>query len=338
MGRTEISAQSSGKGWRSLVPGLVVSLVCLAVVFYFADLHKLLLALRQANYLLVLASLGSMLAWLLVRAAGWRTILGDRPTYAQVFWTVSEGYLLNNLLPFRLGELGRALLLSRKAGMDFWEVLSSIVVERALDLALTAGMLLSLLPFVVGASWAWQAAAATAVLVLIGLGVLYLGARYRDWSLNILQRLTSPWPRLQEYASRFAVPFLDGLAVLTDLKRFLRTIAWFALNWLIAIVQDYFLLLAFVPNARPLWSAFALCVMALGGAAPSSPGGLGVWEVALVGALAVFGVDASLALAFALTIHLMQYLLTGMLGAYGLAHDGETMLGLYHELRSLRHT
>ena len=42
---------------------------------------------------------------------------------SDVFWTIGEGYLLNNFLPFRLGEIGRAFLLSRKSDMQFMEIL-----------------------------------------------------------------------------------------------------------------------------------------------------------------------------------------------------------------------
>jgi len=52
--------------------------------------------------------------------------------------------------------------------------------------------------------------------------------------------------------------------------------------------------------------------------APSSPGALGVYEAAVVGALQLFGVDASVALAMAITTHLLQYAITGVLGVYGL--------------------
>jgi hypothetical protein len=59
-------------------------------------------------------------------------------------------------------------------------------------------------------------------------------------------------------------------------------------------------------------------------------------EAALVGALSVFRLDPSVALAFALIVHLIQYLLTGVIGAYALARDGETLSGLYRRVRGLK--
>jgi hypothetical protein len=53
-----------------------------------------------------------------------------------VFWTIGEGYLLNNFLPFGSGKSGGAFLLSRKSDMQFLEILPTIVIERAMDLAI----------------------------------------------------------------------------------------------------------------------------------------------------------------------------------------------------------
>jgi len=72
--------------------------------------------------------------------------------FRTTFLTINEGYLLNNFLPLRLGELGRAFLLSRKSDLTFMEILPTIVIERIIDVAFSAIILLSAIPFVVGAS------------------------------------------------------------------------------------------------------------------------------------------------------------------------------------------
>jgi uncharacterized protein (TIRG00374 family) len=326
---------SPSKDWKRILPGLIVSAISLAVVFYIADIRLLVQALRLADYRLV--ALAGLLAvvWLGVRAIVWRTLLQEKATYKQVFSTVNEGYLLNNILPFRLGEVARAFLLSGKAALSFWEVFSTILIERALDVAMAAGLLLSTLSFVVGASRASQAAVGTIVLVLSGLAALYLLARNQEWALTQFEKLTSRWAVLNRVGRTQLPRFISGLTVLTDTSRFLRIIAWMIVNWGIALVQYYLLLLAFFPEGEFLWAAFSLAVTALGIAAPSSPGAVGVFELATVAALSVFGLSTSVALAYALTAHLLNYLITGVLGVYALARDGETISGLYYRLRQI---
>src|SRR5512139_2121230 len=129
MGRSEINLEkppeerptaSSNRDWRHIAPGLIVSLLALAAVFYFADFRRLLQALRLANYSLVLVGMLISLLWLGVRAIVWRTLLQDKAPYKAVFLTLNETYLINNLLPLRLGEIAGAFLLSRKTSLDFW--------------------------------------------------------------------------------------------------------------------------------------------------------------------------------------------------------------------------
>lgn len=313
----------------------MISAISLAVVFYFADVGEMIRAMSQANYLIVAAATGISLLWLLVRAIAWRTLLQEKASFSQVFFTLNEGYLLNNILPFRLGEVGRAFLLGQKANLGFWQVFSTILIERALDLALAAGLLFSTLPFVVGATWARQAAVAAAIVVMAGLGGLYLLARHRIWAIAQFNRLAGHWPVLQKLGGGRLTAFFNGLAILTDTGRFLRAVSWMVVDWGIAIFQYYVLLLAFFPQGKLLWAAFSLGVGALGIAAPSSPGALGVLEASLVGALSLFGLDSSTALVFALTAHLLNYLTTGVLGAYALARDGETLSGVYQRIRKI---
>lgn len=326
-------AATSRPVWRQLLPGLLVSLVSLIVVFLIADPARLAQALRAADLRLVLLNALITLVWLVVRAALWRTLLRGQPTFRQTFFTINEGYLLNNVLPFRLGELARVLLLSRKAHLSFWEVLPTVMIERILDVACAAGLLLVTLPFVVGAAWAREAAVVAGVIVLVGLVGLHLVARFHAPILTLLTHLTRRMPGLQTRVVARLPVFFDGLAALSQLKLFTQAVGLILLNWLVAVGQYAILLRAFYPQAKLLWAAFTLSVAALGVAVPSSPGALGVYEASVVGALSLFRLDPSTALGFALTAHLLNYLITGVLGASGLVQDGMSIGKLYQQLR-----
>lgn len=342
-GRIKITTQLSGKEWRRIVPGLLVSVICLAVVFYFVDLHKLGESLRLADYRLIAIAMLFSFAWLGVRGLVWRSLLQEKASYRQVFLAINEGYLLNNLLPFRLGEVGRAFLLSRTAQLDFWQVLSTILIERTLDVTLVAGMMLTSLAVVMsslyaqasGVTYTGQAALASGGLMLVGLGMLYLLARNRQSALALFETISRRWPGIKRLGGNALVALLDGLAILTDGRRFLVALGWMGLNLLVATVQYYILMLAFIPAAQPLWAVFTLAAASLGVAAPSSPGNIGVYEAVVLGALSVFGVNSALILAFALTAHMIQYLVTGVLGIYALGQDGESLLHLYSQVRRL---
>ena len=320
------------------MPGVLVSLVSLAVVLYFSDLKQLGQAILLADFRYIILALLLMLLWLVVRGIFWRTLLQEKARYSDVFWTLNEGYLINNLLPFRLGEVARAFLLSKKSGLSFWEILSTIFIERIMDITYAVGLFFLLLPFVVGAGGQRQSTILMGVVIALVFLSLYLLARNRDWALGVNEKIGKRWLPIQRLTGRIVPSLIAGLSVLTDGRRFLWALIWLTLDWAIAIFQYYVLVRAFIPEATLLWASFALMVAALGIAAPSSPGGVGVFEAAIVGALALFGVDSSVALAAAITAHLIQYLVTGVLGAYALFKDGESLTSLYRRVRQIQPT
>jgi glycosyltransferase 2 family protein len=315
------------------MPGLVISLVCLGIVLWLSKPRQVLLALSQGDLKFILLGVLVSVAWVTVRSLAWRTLLRGQPNFSQAFFTTSEGYLLNNILPFRLGEVARSLLMAQKIGSTFWEVIPTVVIERLLDLILAAGVLMISVSFVVGAEWAEAISSGAGLILLIAILAFYLVALRREGVLAFLIRITRRWPRLQRFSENQIGAFFQGLSVITEARTFILVLFYMLLDWSIGILQFYVALKAFFPEATLLQAAFVLGVTAMGIAAPSSPGGLGVFELAMVAALAVFKYDPAVALACALTVHFTNYLVTGVLGAIGLAKDGETMHGLYLKAR-----
>jgi glycosyltransferase 2 family protein len=319
--------------WKRIAPGLVVSAIAIAVLYFVVDSRRFIEALRQANYVLVALFIGIAVIWLMVRAVVWRTLLRNQASYSQVFFTLAEGYLINNFLPLRLGEVARAFLLSKKANLQFMEVFSTIIVERLLDIAFAAGLLLSSVALIVGGAWAESSALVIGGVVLVGLVGMFILARQQDWVLRQFERLSRRWPRLNAFGGKQIAAFLAGLAVFQDGRLFLKALVFMAINWLISLGQYYLLLRAFFPAAEFRMAQFTLGVTALGAAAPSSPGAIGVLEASWVGALAIFGLDTATALAAAVIAHLTNYLITGVIGIYALTQDGLSLTRVYRDVQ-----
>ena len=326
------------KDWKRWLPGVLISVGLIATVLYFVDLRQTAEALRNANYALLAGALFLGFVWVAVRAQVWRTLMRDKPSYSDTFWSVGEGYILNNFLPFRLGELGRAFLLSRKSGMTFMEILPTIVIERAIDLVYTAIVFVSVIPFVVGAKGSERVGFIVGAVVVAGMIVLYILARSNKWALDIFHKLSARWPTLQRVGGSFLESFFTGLSVLTDGWLFLRFLFWMTLNWALAIVNYYLIIRAFFPDSQLTWAMFCLGAAAFGGAIPSAPGAVGTFEGAIVFALTRFVPDESSALAAALAMRLYNYINSGVIGGIGLAREGQTLSSVYQQLRNLRTT
>lgn len=318
------------------LPGAIVSILLIAAILYFVDLGAMLEALRNANYPLLVVAFSTGFVWLLVRAIVWRTLLRKRASFGDVFWTIGEGYLLNNFLPFRLGEVGRAFLLSRKSGLRFMEILPTIVIERTMDLGYSAIVLLAALPFVVGAEGTERIGIIVGIVVLAGFVFLYVLARYNQWALDLFHRVSARRPTVQKFGGSFLETFFAGLGVLTDGWLFLRFLFWMTLNWAIAIFSYYLIILAFFPEAQVVWGMFGLGAAAFGGAIPSLPGAVGTFEGAFGGAITLLTGDQSTALAVALTGRLYNYINSGVVGGIGLLKEGQTLSGIYEQLKNFR--
>ena len=318
------------------LPGALVSVLLIGGILYFVDFREMAEAFRSANYLILLFAWSLSFVWMAVRGIVWRTLLRNRASYKDVFLTVGEGYLLNNFLPFRLGEIGRAFLISRKSDLQFMEVIPTIVIERAVDLAFSAAVLLISLPFVVGAEGAGQIGVIVSVVVVIGLVAMYLLARNRQWALDLFNKLSQRWPVLQRVGGNFIEAFLEGLAVLTDGWLFARFLFWITINWFIAILSYYLMMIAFFPDTQVIWAFFGLGVAAFGNAIPSLPGAIGTFEGAFAGALTLLTGDQSTAFAAALAGRVYLYVSSLIIGFIGLSSEGETLSGIYQQLKDFR--
>ena len=318
------------------LPGVLVSVILIAAILYFVDLPRMFAAIRSADYRIILVAFVLGFAWLWVRAIVWRTLLRERASYWEVFHSLNIGYLLNALLPLRLGELGRAYMLSLKSDMTFVEILPTIVIERSIDLAITAVIFLSSLPFVVGFQGADRIAIILGVLVIVGLLFLYLLARNDRWALDVFHKLSARWPSIQRFGGSVLESFLTGLGALTDGWLFARFMFWMLLNWGMSIITFYLVLHAYFAQTQWSWALFGLGAGAAGNAVPSAPGAVGTYEGALGGALTLVSHDQSTSLAVALTAHFLNYLTAIILGGYALIRDGQSLSGIYQQLMAFR--
>ena len=324
------------KDVKKWLPGALISIALIAAILYFVDFGAMMAAIRSANYFILAGAMLLSFVWMLGRAKVWQTLLRDKPAYREVLFATGEGYLLNNFLPFRLGEIGRAFLLSRKSGMQFGEILPTIFIERSVDLAFSAALLLAALPFVAGAEDSKSVGIIVGLAVVVGLMAMYFVARNNQWALDVFHKLSARWPSLQKFGGSFLESFFAGLGVLTDGWLFLRFLFWMTLDWAIALLNYYLILRAFFPQAQWIWGFFILGAAAFGGAIPSLPGAVGTFDGAIVGALTLVTGDQSTALAAALAARFYNYLNSGVIGGIGLLREGQTLTGIYQQIKDFR--
>jgi hypothetical protein len=242
------------------------------------------------------------------------------------------GYMGNNIYPARAGEVLRAVVLKRKAGVPVSASLATIIVERIFD-----GVVMLAFVFVNLPELARLAAADSGFvgniqdLALIGTGVFLgallvflLAAMFPAWTLKIglwfIQRLLPA--RFREKTAGILHKFLDGLAALRSPFNILMVFLTSVLIWLLETVKYWFVMHAFTFTV----GFFAL--MLLNGIAnlattiPSAPGYIGTWEAVTKAVLVAYAVPGAEALGYAVVLHVALWLPITLLGAYYMAREG----------------
>jgi uncharacterized protein (TIRG00374 family) len=260
------------------------------------------------------------------RAFCWYILLKRKVTYRDAFFTMGAGYLLNNIFPFRLGEVGRAVLLDDPNRISALEVLSSVVVERIFDVFLAAVFILSVLPRVISGGYDQRLIIMAFVMAVMGLLLLFLLARFRDQIAVWLNH----WGKRSKFVNHWLTPkithLLEGLSVLTDPGAFALAFGSLTLSWGLAFGKNFIIFSDLYPNPSFWWIIFILSAGAFGAALPSAPAGLGVFEGVVVASFALVGVGADVAFTQAIVVHAMVFIYSSLIGLIGLRLRGEALV------------
>lgn len=297
-----------------------------AVSFHSVSLPALLLAI-----LLFLVGL-SLRAWC------WKIMLGPGFSYKTAFLGLNAGYLMNNVLPLRLGEFGRAILLSG-TGPDrgsFGQVFAAVLSERVLDIFLAALFALVVLPLLV-TSDSIRVAAIVAFLLALGLMVAAgIGAMHKD---KVLAWAEVKVKSRKGWRSKFVAllgHLLNGFSFFAQPSRWISAFLLLVLSWVCSMVQLYILQSQVLQHMAWWWPVLVVSAGAFINALPSAPAGIGVFEAATVGAYALIGVGQSPALVLAIILHIIQFVIPGLFGLVGITLLGNSLTALFRKSLNLK--
>lgn len=317
---------SRARGVVQVSAGLAVSALALWVAFRAVPFEALVDSLRAANYWWLAAYPPLAIALNVIRGEIWRRLLSNRAPTAQAFWAYSVGFLVNNVMPFRMGEAARVVALSTKCKIPVVEVATAAGLERLCDLAALAVIVVMALPFVTHAGdmsrTAWLSAGLVAV-ALIGLATVVVARLHFDRIVTGLCRTLLP--RHAEAILARWHELMNGLAVVRNPSIAVPVIAGAATVWTLTIILQWTVLRAFQPSAGLIDAAVFVAVVSVGGAIPAAPGAIGTYQWVGQQALTLpfpLLYPPPLALAAAVVSHAASYVFSTLLGAAGVWYLG----------------
>jgi uncharacterized protein (TIRG00374 family) len=323
-----------GRLWQGLV-GIAISIVFLYWALRGVSAAAFFRSIREANVWLFLGSVALATLTFPARAARWRIILAARSPgvrFQPVWRATAIGFMANNVLPARTGEIARAYAASRLVGLPFAASIGSIAVERVFD-----GLIVVLLMAAAIASADFPAAVtlgSTSIsTIAAGMGALFILVLAFLFVLVHAPREGLAWvaaalrhvlpARATEWVVRVTRSFIEGLSILRAPRDFARVVVWSFAVWLINGAAFYLGFLAFHINGLPLTTPLLLQgIVAIGVAIPSSPGFFGPFEALARVSLGLYGVPPDPAVSFAVGTHLGWFVPITAIGLVYLARSG----------------
>lgn len=285
-------------------------------VFRRFDMRQTISAVQRAHLSLLMLGLALMVSSYLLRGARWR-IWERSLSFWDSFRLILIGFMGNNLLPARLGEILRAHCTAPKTSDDRGRTtaLASVSAERILD-----GLILSLLGLVavalipVDRRLQWALSLVSLAFAVLGSG-LVLGVRFHERIRPLISAANRRFPgHVTAFAREKATQFLDGLLPLGTLPRMLGAVTATAIIWATETGAVYCFGLAVWNKMTVSTALLSLAVVNFASLIPFTMGGIGTIEVVAPVFLISSGVAASPALAMVLLQHGAQYLFTTIAG------------------------
>jgi uncharacterized protein (TIRG00374 family) len=301
--------------------GAAISVVAIWLVLRSVDVGQTIEILRAADLGWIVLVAAFVVIDLLMRALRWQRLVAPigHVGYLPMLAYLLIGYLANNVLPARLGELVRSHYLGDREGLSRTTTLGTVVVERVVDfvvvvaIAAAAILVLSVRGIVANAVLVGVALAAL-LAAAIAIGI----AAHRLPGAERIAVIAGRWPRLMDLAGKLR----GGLAVAGRPRTLgeallLSLLAWGATVLAFAAAGQAVGIELTIGQASLLAAGVALVT-----AIPAGPANLGTFELAAVEIAKAVGVPPHEAFAIALLVHATILVLTSAGGLVALARLG----------------
>lgn len=310
--------------------GVVITLLLLWWVLHDVSPAEVWRQIRSAHWGWLLAATGVATLAFPLRTIRWRVLLryeGAPLPWIPLWHATAIGFMANNLLPARAGEVARAYAVAQLTGTRFTTAVASVAVERIFD----GVVLLALLVLGLGAGGFGGQTTIAGVPV----------ARFTTWSalvfggLLVAALVVVAVPaltlRIARSVTRAALPdrwahratdliegLLDGLSALRAPRRFAVVVWWSVVLWTTNAASFWLVFRAFGLSLS--WGPALVLqgVIAFGVAVPSTPGFFGLFEGATRAALTLYAVPATVAVSLAVGYHVCGFVPITLLGLWSL--------------------
>ncbi|MEI6221320.1 MAG: lysylphosphatidylglycerol synthase transmembrane domain-containing protein [bacterium] len=325
------------KGNAKFILGIVVSLLFLYLAFGGLQFDKVFQEYQRINSWYLLLAVGFFFMdvfWVCIRWSYQLHNLNIRKdlkvtfpiTPISVIPSVAIGYFANNIFPARAGEFFRTFSWCKKTGMGKSVVLATVVVERIFDgLAMVTLAVVS--SFFIKDKIDGSIAFVIQLGAFIFLGILvfaFLMLFFPKPMEKILDSLVGfiPHTKIQDSIKHIYHSFIDAFKLLPNFKSVGLLYFFSLMSWLFEGLVYMITAKAFGFDLPVYAFIFTAAFASLWTLIPSTPGYAGTFDFAVVKAMGLFAVSASVGAGYTILLHLVLWLPITLIGAFFAWREG----------------
>ena len=277
-----------------------VATLCLYFAFQQVNLEDINRALFTANLFYVfLATLITFITFIL-RSIRWRMLLitPRELSFVQYMSSTHIGYFLNNILPFRAGDLGRAQLLSNQSKeIRFSFLVGSLVAEKIIDLWIIGFFSI----FIIFSGYQDVLGFKFSLIILLLYIITSTIIFGRNSIVNIVQE-------------KFSITrnFIDGYLLVSKNK--IKLVGISILLWCSFVVYIYLVLQALNINLTTQQYIGLTIISSIVTSLPVAPAAIGTYHLAVIYCLSLYGINIDLAQTAAILMHSLFLVYTIIFG------------------------
>ena len=296
--------------------GLLIAAAGLYIFFRDVKIEELWKQIASTSIweILGVALLNPVMLW--IRALRWKIILpSSQNTHKRgLFGLVMIGFMANNILPARLGEAARAVLLWKRNGFTVVESAGSLILERFIDSLVFSSFFF--LPVFLKSSL--SVLFPYAVLMACGFFAVvtcfFIYSIRPEFSRGILIMILRRMPlKIRTGVHKFGRQLISNLDWVFSFRKVVLVIFYSFLTLMCQVLMMILLGMR-IEGFGVLEGMFGTASAAFGAAIPLSPGYVGTLHAALLSGLSLLGVTSDNAGAIAVLYHAICYVTVTALG------------------------
>lgn len=289
-----------------IIIGFIISISLIIYLFYKIDFKDVKDTLLEFNPYVFIILFVIYIFGMLLRSFRWQLLIKQRERIkgVLVLKALVIGYMINNLLPAKMGELARMEYLKREKGTSRSFLLGTIFIERLLDVMMVMVIFAFSLIFsqtsretFIHNQW---------VIYTLACGIVFsFYFMLNPQLLNLLVRFIPD--KLKVRIKQIFISFADAFLFIKKRKLLAGVTFLSILIWVLTLSSAFFILRGLDVTIPPYAYLFLIAAGVLGVVIPSTSGGIGVYHAISTGALLLFNVAPEKALAYAIISHAFDF-------------------------------